>query len=219
MKKIMKQKYRKLKQDPSPDVQQSQGKAKNFGSENLNRFIDLNDASSNQGNKLSSFAKHHYKKPKKPLDLETVVLKSIIDMQEVFLTDLEGGGDSKENYDQCLTLIELKKDNIKQNGLIFSSEVDYEQRARLLDHMLQIFRVLKKSTDQTYFLSVRIFDIFFRIMNRDNIIVKRDQAHLIGLTCLFIASKFEDLVPIRMKQMIKDASHLKYSARDIISSE
>lgn len=86
-----------------------------------------------------------------------------------------------------------------KNALILNSEVDYEQRTRLLDHLIQIFRVLRKSTDQTYFLTVRLFDIFFRIMNRDNILVKRDQAHLLGLTCVFIASKYEDLVPIRMR--------------------
>jgi hypothetical protein len=86
-----------------------------------------------------------------------------------------------------------------KNALILNSEVDYEQRARLLDHFVQIFRVLRKSTDQTYFLTARLFDIFFRTMNRDNILIKRDQAHLLGLTCLFIASKFEDLVPIRMR--------------------
>lgn len=43
--------------------------------------------------------------------------------------------------------------------------------------------------------------------------------YLIGLAALFISSKYEDIVPIRMKQIIEDAGHLKFNLNQILKME
>ena len=40
--------------------------------------------------------------------------------------------------------------------------------------------------------------------------VPREKFHLIGLCSLFISSKIEDVVPIRMKNILRDAGHNKF---------
>eukprot|EP00347_Sterkiella_histriomuscorum_P016728 403352079 len=45
------------------------------------------------------------------------------------------------------------------------------------------------------------------------------QFHLLGMTALWMASKLQDLIPIFLSQVVKDAGHNKYSRDDIISME
>lgn len=43
--------------------------------------------------------------------------------------------------------------------------------------------------------------------------------HLAGLTCLWISSKLEDVKPIFMRQLLKDAGHSKYSQQQVLDME
>lgn len=40
--------------------------------------------------------------------------------------------------------------------------------------------------------------------------IDKNDIHLIGLTCILLSSKYEDVVPIRMHQIILDAGHGKF---------
>ena len=47
----------------------------------------------------------------------------------------------------------------------------------------------------------------------------RDQILIIGLTSLFIASKYEDKEPITLNKILKDAGHGKYAKEEILALE
>ena len=47
----------------------------------------------------------------------------------------------------------------------------------------------------------------------------RSDLHLIGLVSVYISSKFEDVIPIRMANVLKDAGHEKFAKNNILLME
>ena len=43
--------------------------------------------------------------------------------------------------------------------------------------------------------------------------------HVVGLVSIFLSSKFEDVIPIHMHQVIEDAGHKKFKLEDILAME
>ena len=64
-----------------------------------------------------------------------------------------------------------------------------------------------KNSDQTFFLSVNIMDRYFK--NTRRILLSTD-VHLIGIVCMFIASKYEDVKMLHMKTIITKIGHNKF---------
>jgi len=68
----------------------------------------------------------------------------------------------------------------------------------MVDWMIQVFRVLKVSSDQTFFLAISLMDRYFEAKQKESVCLKKSQLHSIGLVCVFISSKYEDVIPIHM---------------------
>lgn len=49
--------------------------------------------------------------------------------------------------------------------------------------------------------------------------MNKEDLHLFGLTSIFIASKLEDLIPIRLGHIVRDAAHNKYKKEEIRLAE
>jgi hypothetical protein len=62
-------------------------------------------------------------------------------------------------------------------------------------------------------------DKFFYECSISGVSLLKSQLHLIGLSSIFISSKYEDVIPIHMDQIIRDAGHKKYSREDIVEME
>ena len=75
----------------------------------------------------------------------------------------------------------------------------------MIDWMFEVIYAFKMS-EQTFFLSVQYMDRFISQAKR---ILKLEELHLIGITCMFIASKYEDITPLYLKTMVKKVSHGK----------
>jgi hypothetical protein len=56
-----------------------------------------------------------------------------------------------------------------------------------------------KCMDRTYFLTMAIMDKFMISSNQHNHVLSNQDMHMVGITCLFLASKFEDVRPISAK--------------------
>lgn len=61
-----------------------------------------------------------------------------------------------------------------------------------------MFRVLKVSSDQTFFLAIAIMDKFFEAKQKEGVCLRKGELHVIGLAAIFISSKYEDVIPIHM---------------------
>ena len=49
--------------------------------------------------------------------------------------------------------------------------------------------------------------------------MSRIDLHIVGLVSIYLASKFEDVIPIHMHQILNDAGHNKYSLHEIVEWE
>ena len=81
----------------------------------------------------------------------------------------------------------------------------------MIDWMVQVFRVLKVSSAHTFFLSVSLMDRYFAAQAERQVRVSKHELHEIGLVTILLSSKFEDVIPIRMGQILRDAGHNKFS--------
>jgi hypothetical protein len=68
-------------------------------------------------------------------------------------------------------------------------------------------------SDRTLFMAVGIFD---RVLTKK--VITRSRLQLLGITSFFIASKFEDVTPPELKQLVNFCDEI-YTREDIINQE
>ena len=98
-----------------------------------------------------------------------------------------------------------------QDNRVLSHKITLDNRAKMVDWMVQVYKVMGKSCPLTFFLGVSIMDRYFINKHRSNQIVNKSDLHIIGLCCLHISSKFEDVIPIYMSQVLLEIAHGKFS--------
>ena len=64
----------------------------------------------------------------------------------------------------------------------------------MIDWMFEVLTAFKMS-EQTFFLAVQYMD---RYIAESEKLLDLSQLHLIAITCMFLASKFEDISPLFM---------------------
>jgi Flp pilus assembly CpaF family ATPase len=85
----------------------------------------------------------------------------------------------------------------------------------MVDWMIEVLTNFK-CDDQTFFLSTSLMDRYFK--NKMDIREVSD-LHVTGVTCMFIASKYEDIYPLKMKMVHEKIAHKKLSIDRIKSLE
>lgn len=89
-------------------------------------------------------------------------------------------------------------------------------RAKMLDWMLSIFGFYGKTcTDYTYFRAVFIFDSMIKMKPY----LTNDKIHLLGVVCMFMATKLEDYNFIPMSDFIREVSKNSFSPIQIKDTE
>lgn len=102
-------------------------------------------------------------------------------------------------------IIELKKEELFYLNPTLSSNINIRMRSKMIDWMIEVLSNYK-SDNNTFFIAISLLDRFLL----RNITITPDDLHLVGVTCMFIASKVNDLYPIKMKLMIDRVSHGKF---------
>lgn len=118
-------------------------------------------------------------------------------------------GDTIMKYTRDLELKHLTDDNLIKH------KITPALRARMIDWMIEVLTNFK-CDDQTFFLAVSLLDRYFK--NKTEIREVGD-LHIIGVTCMFIASKYEDVYPLKMKMVFEKIAHKKLSIDKIKSLE
>jgi len=88
-------------------------------------------------------------------------------------------------------------------------------RAKMVDWMFEVLTTFQMS-EQSFFLAVQYMDRFLEKTPR---IVSQSDVHLLGITSMFIACKYEDIIPIHIKAMVTKVSHNRLSAAQIYAQE
>ena len=81
----------------------------------------------------------------------------------------------------------------------------------MVDWMIEVLTNFK-CDDQTFFLSVSLLDRYFKLKTE---VREISDLHIIGVTCMFIASKYEDIYPLKMKMVYEKIAHKKLSIEKI----
>ena len=71
-------------------------------------------------------------------------------------------------------------------------------------------------TSHTFFVAVDIMDRFFEKSNK---IKQTKDIHLIGVTCMLIASKLEEIIHFKVKTVVQKMTHNKIASADILACE
>lgn len=64
-----------------------------------------------------------------------------------------------------------------------------------------------KCDDQSFFISTNLMDRYMKIKGDSAISLKVGDLHILGVTCMFIASKMEDIYPLKMKTIHEKIAH------------
>jgi len=73
-----------------------------------------------------------------------------------------------------------------------------------------------KCSDQTFFLAVNTMDLF---LQKTKIVQETANLHLLGVTSMFMASKYEDIYSLRLKVIHEKIAHKKLSPEQIKQME
>ena len=103
-------------------------------------------------------------------------------------------------------------DFLHKNGV---NQIAKEIHLRMISWMIEVLSVYQ-SNEETFFLSVKLMDTF---ISKSKERIKTEDIHLIGVTSMFIASKFEDLLPIQLSSFVDKISHHQFSRLQITSLE
>jgi len=81
-----------------------------------------------------------------------------------------------------------------------------------------IFEVLTAfgMSEQTFFLSVQFMDRYISQMPN---CLGLDQLHILGITSMFIASKYEDITPLFMPTIVTRIGHDRFPKEQILRQE
>jgi hypothetical protein len=85
----------------------------------------------------------------------------------------------------------------------------------MVDWMIEVLTNFK-CDDQTFFLAVSLMDRFFKLKQEGKEV---SDLHVIGVTVMFISSKYEDIYPLKMKMVFEKIAHKKISIEKIKALE
>lgn len=85
----------------------------------------------------------------------------------------------------------------------------------MIDWMIEVLTNFK-CDDQTFFLAVSLQDRFAKGCDK---ILEVGDLHVLGVTSMFVASKFEDIYPLKMKTVHEKIAHSKLDIEKIKTLE
>ena len=120
--------------------------------------------------------------------------------------------DLQKDIDRYLRDMELQFD---LRDFMARHEVTGPLRARMVDWMIEVLTNFK-CDDQTFFLSAALMDRYFKGC-KDAKEVK--DLHIVGVTSMFVGSKYEDIFPLKMKTVHEKIVHERITIQAIKNQE
>ena len=99
--------------------------------------------------------------------------------------------------------------------LLQNHKITSHIRTKMVDWMVEVLSVFD-CMEETFFLSVNIMDIFFQKTKK---VFRNEDVHLIGITSMFISSKFQEIYPLSLNNFVRKVAHDMFNENDIKSME
>ncbi|CAD8122771.1 unnamed protein product [Paramecium sonneborni] len=119
-----------------------------------------------------------------------------------------------EDYNNCYNkefFESLLNDQIDLSKCLLNHQIREWVRGKMVDWMIEVFAANQCINDNSFFRAVNLMDAFLK--NTYN--YTEQHLYLIGVTCIFIASKIEDIYSFGIKTITEDLSHNKFSSYQI----
>ena len=120
-----------------------------------------------------------------------------------------------EKYEVFDYLAKKDAQRFRVRDFISRHDIKVLHRAKMVDWMIEVLYTFKCSLN-TLFLAVQIMDRYFGVCHRT---LNLDGLHLLGVTAMFMASKYEDIKPLNMKTVYNKIAHTKLSEDSIRQME
>ncbi|CDW77195.1 UNKNOWN [Stylonychia lemnae] len=108
---------------------------------------------------------------------------------------------------------------LNDNNFYHYHSLTLKNRVKMVDWMLQVMRVLKIESQKTFIQAIKMMDKYYEVKMKEGKAQPNNEFHLIGLVCIYISSKFEEVEPITLKEIVNDAAHKKFTKKQIIEKE
>lgn len=114
-----------------------------------------------------------------------------------------------------ITDMKSKEMNTWPKNPLANHKISANVRAKMIDWMIEVL-CSYKCTDMTFFVAVNYMDMYFQ---RTNIKHELNDLHLIGVSSMYVATKYEEISPLRISVMHSKISHGKFSKEEIRNKE
>ena len=123
----------------------------------------------------------------------------------------------RDDYSNSI-LESLLKDDFVDKNFLENHKITPRMRTRMADWMIEVLSNYN-CDDLTYFESINIMDRYFKECSNKKIVLLPEDLHLVGVTSMFISSKYHDIRPLRLKTVQEKIAHGKLTCEEIKSKE
>jgi len=97
-------------------------------------------------------------------------------------------------------------------------KITKEYRTKMIDWMIEVCTSFK-CAPKTYFIAVTIFDKYMIACKQAGRILENTDIHLMGVTSIYLASKYEDVFPLHSKVVSEKIAHGAITPSQILDKE
>jgi hypothetical protein len=200
-----KQKLTKMK---SMDKVNNSSHSSHLSSFNMDKNVKNNKNENKINKKLSS------------LNLENLLININVNSKNKIETDEYRAMYSKyvrDDYSNSIIKSLLEDEQINENYLD-NHKITERMRTRMVDWMIEVLSNYH-CDESTYFESINLMDRYFKQCEIKKQVLLPAELHLIGVTSMFIASKYQDIYPLRLKIVQDKIAHNKLTCQEIKNKE
>ena len=89
----------------------------------------------------------------------------------------------------------------------------------MIDWYQQVFSVISQLSEKTFHISVQIMDKFLSSLHHDKVVFPHNYLYLLGITSIFIASKYEEVQCIPLDIIVDELGHKRHKADEVLMME
>ena len=123
----------------------------------------------------------------------------------------------RDDYSNSIISSLLEDEQINEHYLN-SHKITERMRTRMVDWMIEVLSNYH-CDESTYFESINLMHRYFKECDTKHQVLMPAELHLIGVTSMFIASKYQDIYPLRLKIVQDKIAHNKLSCEEIKNKE
>ena len=123
----------------------------------------------------------------------------------------------RDDYSNSIIKSLLEDEQVNENYLN-NHKITERMRTRMVDWMIEVLSNYH-CDESTYFESINLMDRYFKQCEIKKQVLLPAELHLIGVTSMFIASKYQDIYPLRLKIVQDKIAHNKLTCQEIKNKE